>query len=266
MMRAVLIAGVLMAAINRACARVIAVADCGSSLCRAADQRPNSQRVGVHRRSRGRRFIWEITLARPAILVPVYFSCPNLCPMTLRHLTEGLNGIALRTGRDLDVIVASFDPRDTPADARRQKAACIAAYNHRDGAGWHFLVGSQPAIDQLTQAVGFHSTFDSQHGQFAHAVAIMVLTPQGKISHEFFGIDVSPADLESSLHDAQAGQATSVDQPDQQYCFAYDPSTSILGRRITRGLQALGVVWIAMIGGYISMKLTRELRAREGTR
>jgi protein SCO1 len=204
--------------------------------------------------------------ARPAILVLVYYSCPNLCPTTLRHLTQGLNGTSLRAGHDFDVIVASFDPRDTPADAARQKAACVAAYNHHDSAGWHFLTGTKPAIEQLTEAVGFHCTFDPDRGQFTHAAAIIVVSPAGRISHYFFGIDVSPADLESALRDAQARRSTAVDQPDQQYCVAYDPRDSATGRRVTRALQGLGVVWAFAIGGYIALKLTQEFRAREAGR
>ena len=61
----------------------------------------------------------------PVLLVLGYFTCPDLCPMTFRHLTEELNGIAPVAGRDFAVIIVSFDPRDTPALAAEQKRSCL---------------------------------------------------------------------------------------------------------------------------------------------
>jgi protein SCO1/2 len=199
---------------------------------------------------------------KPAILVLVYFSCPNLCPMALRHLTEELNGTALDAGRDFDVIVVSFDPRDTPAQALAEKKAFLAGYRKRDGDGWHFLTGGQESIDRLTSAVGFHCRFDAEHNQFVHAAALIVLTPQGRVSHYFFGVDASPADVEAALGDATALRTTRVDQPDQQYCFQFEPGAGKYSKLIERALQVAGMAWVAALLGYISLKLTQDHRGR----
>jgi protein SCO1/2 len=197
----------------------------------------------------------------PVLLVLGYFTCPDLCPMAFLHLTEELNGIAPVAGRDFQVVVISFDPHDTPALATGHKTTCLRAYKSPSQAdGWHFLVGTQPAIDSVAGAVGFHYTFDQRQGKFIHPTGVMVLTPEGRFCHNFFGIDAAPADLEAAIHDAAAGRATQLDQVNQQYCVDYDPTLSIRGRRVMRILQVVCISFAALLFGYIGLKIAHDIR------
>jgi protein SCO1/2 len=200
--------------------------------------------------------------AKPTLLVLVYYSCPDLCPITLSHLTQGLNGIALEAGRDFRIVVVSFDPQDTPSQAISARTQYLRAYRGAGQDGWHFLTGTQAAIERLRQAVGFRCTFEGGRNRFAHAAGVMVVTPGGRLSHYFFGTDYSPADLEAGLKDATRAHATLVRQPDQQYCFAYDPRAGKYGKIITRALQTSGALWVLALGGYIGLKLAQDLRGR----
>ncbi len=119
---------------------------------------------------------------------------------------------------------------------------------------------AQDSIDAVARAVGFHYTFDQRQGKFIHPTGVMVLTPDGKFSHNFFGIDAAPADVESAIHDAAAGRVSQVDQPNQQYCVDYDPTLSIRGHRIIRILQTICISFAALLFGYIGLKLTHEIR------
>jgi protein SCO1 len=199
----------------------------------------------------------------PMLLVLGYFTCPDLCPMTFRHLTEQLNGIAPIAGQDFQVIVISFDPTDTTERAAQQKDSCIRAYKWpSQTGGWHFLTGRQDAINAVASAVGFHYTFDQTQGRFIHPAGVMVLTPAGRLAHYFFGVDASPADMESALHDAAAGRATAVDQPAQEYCVNYDPTLTGRGRWITRILNTGCIAWAAVLFGYIGYKIVGEVHRR----
>jgi len=181
--------------------------------------------------------------------------------MAFLHLTEELNGVAPVAGRDFQVVVISFDPRDTPALAAGHKTTCLHAYNWPGQTdGWHFLVGTQASIDTVARAVGFHYTFDQRQGKFVHPTGVMVLTPEGRFSHNFFGIDAAPADLESAIHDAAARRATRVDQLNQQYCVDYDPTLTIRGRRIMRLLQLVCIGFAALLFGYIGLKIAHDIR------
>lgn len=196
---------------------------------------------------------------RPVILVLAYYTCPNLCPMLQRHLTQGLNGIALVAGRDFDVVIASIDPSDTIDAARRQKLATIRAYRYRDeGDGFHYLTGDALNISQLEQAVGFHCVPDPQRKQFAHPLGAIVVSPGGRLSHYFLGVDFSPADLEAALKDAAAGKGTTLAQTEQQYCLDYSPATTRYGRIAVHALQGVAVVWVLLMVGYIGRELRRD--------
>ena len=46
----------------------------------------------------------------------------------------------------------------------------------------HFLVGDAEAVRRLADVVGFRYTVDAPNDQFAHTAALMVLTPEGRIS------------------------------------------------------------------------------------
>ncbi len=139
---------------------------------------------------------------KPVILALVYFECPMLCNEVLNGLTGSLKGISFDAGKDFDVVAISFDARenDKPELAKNKKASYLTRYG-RPGTenGWHFLTGTQEEIDKITKAVGFNYHYDEKTEQFAHAGGIMVLTPSGKISRYFYGIDYSPKDLKFGL-------------------------------------------------------------------
>lgn len=207
--------------------------------------------------------------SKPCILVLAYYHCPELCPMSLRHLVEGLNGIALNAGNDFDVIVVSFDPGETPADAAGARAQYVRGYRRRrynssGGDGWHFLTGSEVAISRLTSVVGFHYRYDPASKRFAHAAGAIVLTPQGMVSTCFFGIDYAPASLEGALRDAAARHGSRVNEPQQQYCFAYDPNASKTTRIVTRIIQGAGAITVVMLVGYIVTHLGSRASAPGG--
>ena len=99
---------------------------------------------------------------KPTILVLVYYSCPRLCTRVLSGLLDGLTGLkSFDIGDKFNVVTVSFDPRETPELAAAKKQAYVGSYG-RSGAekGWHFLTGDEPSIKQLTDAVGFHYTYD----------------------------------------------------------------------------------------------------------
>lgn len=163
---------------------------------------------------------------KPVILSLVFYECPMLCNQVLNGLVSGLRAVPLNVGEDFNVVTVSFDPRETAALAARKKEMYIRQYK-RAGAseGWHFLTGDQAAIKQLTDAVGFRYTYDPASNQFAHASGIMILTPQGKISRYFYGIEYSPKDMRLGLVEASGGKIGSPVDQILLYCYHYDPAT-----------------------------------------
>ncbi|MFN2387581.1 MAG: SCO family protein, partial [Thermoanaerobaculia bacterium] len=161
---------------------------------------------------------------RPVVLALVYYECPMLCTQVLNGLAAALGAVSFDTGREFDVVAVSFDPRETPKLAAEKKRTYVTRYG-RPGAekGWHFLTGDAASIAALTEAVGFRYRFDPETGQFAHASAVYVLTPEGVLARYFYGIEYAPRDLRLSLVEASRGRVGSPVDQLLLYCFHYDP-------------------------------------------
>src|SRR5690242_10700818 len=166
--------------------------------------------------------------SRPLILVLAYSRCPMLCTQVLHGLVKSMRDIDLELGKQYRVLTVSFDPREGPELAAQKKSTYAANYARAGAAdGWHFLTGAQDEIDQLASAVGFRYVYDPEHDQFAHGSAIMVLTPQGRISRYFMGIDFPSRDVRLALIEASQGRVgTPVDRL-LLLCYHFDP---VIGR------------------------------------
>lgn len=163
---------------------------------------------------------------RPVILSLVFYECPMLCNQILNGLTSTMKTMSLKPGQDYDVVTLSFDAREGPELARKKKESYLQRLN-RAGAesGWHFLTGDETNIKRLTEAVGFRYTYDAQTNQFAHASGIIVLTPSGRTSHYFYGVEYAPRDVRLGLVAASAGKIGSPVDQLLLYCYHYDPVT-----------------------------------------
>lgn len=201
--------------------------------------------------------------SRPVILVFAYYSCPMLCSQVVNGLASAVDVLSLRPGRDFDVVVVSFDPRDTPATAAAKKALYLNRYTSEGAASAsHFLTASQPSIDALTKAAGFRYTWDKETQQFAHPTGVIVLTPDGRMARYMFGIEYGPRDLRLALVEASGGQVGSVVDTLLLYCYHYDPMRGRYGVAIMRTLRIAGASSAIGLAAFVVIMLRREKRAR----
>jgi protein SCO1/2 len=199
---------------------------------------------------------------RPVILALVYYECPMLCTLVLNGLLRSLRVLDFDLGDEFDVITVSFDPRDTSEIASAKRLKYLREYGREVTDGWRFLTGDEPQIRRLADAVGFKYTFDPETGQFAHATAIMILTPEGRVSRYFMGVEYAPRDLKLALMDAAKGAIGSPADKILHYCFAYDPTTGKYGLAIVNILRAGGVATLIALGSFIALMLRRDRHAR----
>ena len=116
---------------------------------------------------------------RPVILAPVYYECPMLCTQILNGLVRSLKAVTFNPGQEFEVVVFSFDARDTTELAAGKKDSYMRRYDRPGTAGgWHFLTGDPNAIKELTDAIGFRYVWDPHSNQFAHASGVMLVTPR----------------------------------------------------------------------------------------
>ena len=186
---------------------------------------------------------------KPMILNLVYYNCPMLCGEVLSGLEGALRVLKFDVGKEFDVLTVSFDPRETPDMATRKKAEFLKRYGRAGAAeGWHFLTGPQESIDALTKAAGFQYQYDPKTGQFAHATAIMILTPEGKIAQYYYGVEYAPKDLRLGLIQASQNKIGTLADQVLLYCYHYDPTTGKYGAIISRVLKLAGIATLLGLG------------------
>jgi protein SCO1/2 len=199
---------------------------------------------------------------RPVILTLVYYQCPMLCTMVLNGVLNGAKAMAFDIGNEYEIVTVSIDPTETPLLAESKRTMYAGLYG-RPGAmtGWHFLTGEEAAIRQLASSVGFRYVYDKASEQYGHASGIMVLTPEGRVSRYFYGIEYAPRDLRFALVEASGGKVgTPVDQI-LLTCFHYDPMTGKYGLVISRVVRWAGLATILAIGTMIAVFFRGERRA-----
>jgi protein SCO1/2 len=205
-----------------------------------------------------------VTLARyvgekPVILTLVYYGCPGLCTIVLNDVEKSLQALKLNVGESFEVITVSFDPTEKPELAAKKKREYVKRHK-RPGAerGWHFLTGDEASIRALTQAVGFRYAWDESRKQYVHPGGIIVLTPSGKISRYFFGIDYAPRDVQLSLVEASGGKIGSPVDKAMLYCFQFNPHTGRYTFWVTNAVRIGGVLTLLALGTFLIRNLYRD--------
>ena len=198
---------------------------------------------------------------KPVILALVYYECPMLCTEILNGLESSLKAVSFNPGQDFEVVSVSFDPKDTPEIAAAKKELLLRRYKRKNTAnGWHFLTGDAANIQALTSAVGFHYKYDPQTKQFAHASGIMILTPEGRLSRYFYGVEYAPRDVRLGLVEASQNHiGTPVDQI-LLFCYHYDPATGKYGAMVMKLVRFGGAGFVLVCGAFLWIAMRREKR------
>ena len=197
---------------------------------------------------------------KPVLLAFVYYGCPMLCTQLEQGVVGALRMLSFNPGRDYDVVFVSFDDRDTSEMAEAKKNTSLDHFRRPEtAAGWHFLTGSKESIAKVTNAANFHFNFDTKNNLFAHASGIVLLTPDGRISRYFYGVEFPGRDLRLGLVDASQGKiGTPVDKM-LLFCFQYDPSTARYSATI---LGIMRLMAVATVAGLLLMILVFRRRDR----
>lgn len=199
---------------------------------------------------------------RPVVLAFVYYTCPMLCTQVMNGISSSLKALPFTPGRDFDVVLISFDPRETPAIAAKKKQEHLAYWSTESTAGaWHFLTGDEASIRRATAAAGFNYRWEEATSQFAHVSGLLVVTPDGRLSRYFYGVEYSPKDLRLALVESGKGKVGSAIDELLLYCYHYDPESGRYGVIVMNLIRLGGVVTLATMVGFILLMRRRETRA-----
>ncbi len=202
---------------------------------------------------------------KPVVLSLVYYNCPMLCTQVLTGLLGTLKTLPMSPGQEFVSISVSFDPSEGPELAAAKKKEYLERLRKPEAAsGWHFLTGQEQQIQALTRSVGFRFLWDPVTKQYAHASGIIVLTPQGKVSRYFYGIEYAPRDLRFGLLEASGGRIGSLVDKVILYCYQYEPMRGTYGLVMIRVLRVFGILTlitiVALIGFLIYITKKKEAK------
>ena len=184
-----------------------------------------------------------------------------LCTQILNGVASSLKAVSLDPGRDFEVLGVSFDPKDTPEIAAAKKQTYLRRYGRPNTAnGWHFLTGDPANIKALMDAIGFHYKYDPATDQFAHASGIMILTPGGRVSRYFYGVEYAPRDIRLGLVEASLNKiGTPVDEI-LLFCYHYDPATGKYGAVAIGAMRTAAGGFVLAGGAFLLLMLRRDWR------
>lgn len=203
---------------------------------------------------------------KPVVLALVYYGCPMLCNQVEMGVVGSLKMLSFNPASDYEVLFVSFDPRETPDMAAKKKAAALSRFGRPEtAAGWHFLTGKEEAVHALAGAANFRYSFDEKHNLFAHASGIMLLTPDGRISRYFYGVEYPSRDVRLGLVDASAGKiGTPIDHL-LLFCFQYNPETARYSATVLKMVRLGGLLTIFTIVGGLLIFRRRDTRVASAT-
>lgn len=162
---------------------------------------------------------------KPTILTINYFDCPTLCSPLQNNLASTLDKMQLKPYLEYRVITLSIHPLDTPKHALTKKTTLLNTFTSPfPPQTWSFLTTTQDKIDTLTDTVGFKYEKRIKEGvvDYLHPGLIVLISPQGKITRYFNGIQYLPFDLKLGLLEASKGEIRPTITKTLLYCFAYD--------------------------------------------
>jgi protein SCO1/2 len=179
------------------------------------------------------------------VLVPGYYTCPNLCSTLFESVLQALALSGLAAG-DYRLVGLSVDPRDGAAAA----AARMRAYGELlpgGAADLTLLTGDAATLARIEGALGYRAVPDPATGQLAHAAGFVVLGADGRIARAFSGVRFDPAGLRAAV------KAAGRDDPPPSFgqqvlllCAHYAPTS---GRHTGAALAAVraGVLLLPLL-------------------
>jgi protein SCO1 len=201
---------------------------------------------------------------RPVVLALVYNACPMLCHQVLEGMMGSLHTLELDAGRDFDVLVVSFDPKEEPSVARAVRDKLVQRYARKGSEGaFHVLTGEPEPIRRLTEAVGFRYKYDDKLGQYAHPSALFVLTPNGKLARYFFGAEFPPRDMRLAIVESSEGKLGTLTDELLMLCYRYDPVHGTYSASVIGAVRIGAVAVLLGLAVFITTSLRRERRRRK---
>nr|WP_278116217.1 SCO family protein [Mesorhizobium sp. WSM4875]WIE94690.1 SCO family protein [Mesorhizobium sp. WSM4875] len=198
----------------------------------------------------------NILSGRPALVVFGYDKCPNLCGVTQQAVASDLKKAGLDPA-DYRALFISIDKTETAQDAANAKEVVAQSTTPAGLKAWRFLTSADDAGASLAAEAGIHFDTRPRVDQFVHPIAILALTPEGRISRVLPALTFEPRDLRLALVEASANKLGSIADHVFLLCAGFDTSKGQYTAPIWAALKFGGITTILVLGTGILL-LTRR--------
>ncbi len=201
--------------------------------------------------------LYDLLSDKPTILLFSYYTCEGSCPIRIDNLNKLIKSSRSLKNRDFNVLVLSFDKRDSLQTLKKFKEA-HGPFTPQ----WIFALIPEESIETLTGSVGFRFFYSERDKTFVHSNVYIFLAPDGRITRYLFGINPKERDIRISLAEAEGGKITANSVIDLALlvCYTYDPSRSTFVVNPTLIFGGIGLSSLALVVllAFMSGKLLRR--------
>lgn len=195
---------------------------------------------------------------KPTVLSFVYFDCPGLCSPLLDGISDVVERSDLELGKEYQIITVSFNFRDNPEKAVKKKETFLRKHSKTRAQHWMYLTGDSAGIYTLANAAGFK--FKPTGLDFAHPSAIIVLSPDGKITRYLYGLTFLPFDLKMAVVEAGKGLSRPTINKVLEFCYSYDPAGKRYALEITKVSGTIILFILLLFGGVLVVRRKKAVK------
>lgn len=197
---------------------------------------------------------------KPTIIALVYYECPGICSPLLEGVADVITKAKVDLGTEYQVFTVSFDPEETPRLAKDKKANYAKLVKGKDVEhGWTWFTGDSANITKLLDALGYKVKKQGQ--EYIHPAAIMVVSPEAKITRYLHGTYFLPFDLKMAVIEASEGRSGPTINKVLQYCFSYDPE----GKKYVLNFTKISgsIIIILALSLFVGLLIGKKSRKRK---
>lgn len=190
---------------------------------------------------------------KPTVIAFVYFDCPGLCSPLQEGFADVIDNTDLVLGVDYQAMTISFNFHDTPEKAAIKKANFVTKISEDKVKHWHYLTTDSATVVQILNEVGYKIKIAGL--DYIHPSALVVVSPEGKITRYLYGLRFLPFDLKMSVVEAQKGLPRPTVNRILEFCYAYEPEGKRYKLEVTK---VVGVITLLVLGLFFIVLLIRK--------
>lgn len=193
---------------------------------------------------------------KPTVICFVYYRCPGICSPLMNGLAEVMAATGMVLGKDYQAITISFDSRESYELGQKKRNTYLKKLKGQDGSGWTFLTGDSANIAKATKALGFGFKF--VNNEFMHEGALIMISPDGKITRYLKGISFIPFEFKLAIIEASQGKSAPTIIKVLKFCYSYDRKTESYSLDVTRITATLTIIFAVSLLTYLLIRGRRK--------